>query len=222
MAKSSGGTRRTSNNKYQMMSDMQAYDALIDRTGELWNSFTEEQKIALFDYTDEDFGDINKALKRGYLPDDDTQDQIRNITKAIEKSTYDKDMVLRRGVQNESSVFGFSVSKASEGQLKSLVGKTFKMKQFGSFGASEGAGMTGHAEIILRAPKGTKMLYTEPFSAFSEANEGWTWNGKTRQTGIGSENEVILQRGTSYKVDKVAVVNGKNRIYATVTSQDKH
>jgi len=206
------------------MDDQESYDVLAGVSGSVWNSITSGQKDALVGYTREEHTDINRWLKGGgffYKQQAEfAREQTDLITSAIEQSSYNRTVVLRRGVDNESSVFGFSVSNASPEQLRTLVGNSYTMKQFGSYGASEGAGFDGRAEIILKAPKGTKMIYAEPFSA-NGLGEGRTWDGKTRQKYISGENEVIMQRGTTYRVDKVETVYGKNRIYATVIRQQK-
>jgi len=205
------------------MDDQESYDVLAGVSGSVWNSLTSDQKDALSDYTRDEHTDINHWLKGKDIDEWDEErvrEQVDLITSAIEQSSYNRTVVLRRGVDNESSVFGFSVSNASPERLRTLVGNSYTMKQFGSYGASEGAGFSGRAEIILKAPKGTKMIYVEPFSANGEG-KGRTWDGKTRQEYIGVENEVIMQRGTTYRVDKVETVNGKNRIYATVIRQQK-
>lgn len=229
MAKSSGSTRRRRERRPTSYTSASAsYDALVDRTGELWNSFSSDEKTAVNAYTGSSYTNINKDLKMGITPSSQiVQKRIDDITSAIEKSSYDKDMFLYRGVKNESSVFGFSVSKASLEQLQQIKGKTFKMNQFGSFAASsDSKGIYNNARIVLTAPKGTKMLYVEPFSkngvSTSPYNQGASWDGTRQKVLWHGENEVLLQRGTSYKVYQVAQRDGKNIIFARIVKQDKH
>lgn len=58
--------------------------------------------------------------------------------------------------------------------------------------------------VILNvyAPKGTQMMYAEPFSAFS-GQGGKNWDGITSQSYFGSESEMIIQRGASYTITKI-------------------
>jgi hypothetical protein len=46
------------------------------------------------------------------------------------------------------------------------------------------------------------MIYAEPFSHYGRGGK-LNWNGITSQSDFGSEFEVILQRGYSYKITKV-------------------
>lgn len=227
MAKGSGGTRRRRETRpvsYENAS--QSYDALVSKTGQTWNSLSEAEKTDIFHYTGSLYTDVNQDLKDGIYSDSYVKSEIDNITSAIEKSSYDKDIVLSRGAKNERSVFGFSIGNATIEQLQSTVGKTYKMNQFGSFSAEANGGFNRPARIILTAPKGTKMMYVEPFSmhgvSTSDKNRGKKWNGQKQKVESHGENEVILQRGTSYKVNRVEQKDGKNYIYATVVKQDKH
>lgn len=227
MAKASGGTRRrVASTQYK--SAEESYEALVGQTGEVWNTLDKEQKKYLVDYTGSLYSDVNMDLKDDYYSVSPFKTGIDNITSAIEKSSYDRDITLVRGAYNERSVFGFSLRGAELETLQTLVGKTYKMKQFGSFSADINGGFNRPVKIVLNAPKGTKMIYAEPFSSHGAEPKGYTskmyenWDGKKQNVDIHGENEMILQRGTSYRVDRVEKRGEKSIIYATIVKQDKH
>ena len=45
-------------------------------------------------------------------------------------------------------------------------------------------------------------MYCEPFSAFGHGS-GKAWDGISRQNSIGHEAEILIQRGTKFRVTKV-------------------
>ena len=61
--------------------------------------------------------------------------------------------------------------------------------------------------LNIYCPKGTRMTYAEPFSAFGSSHDngnyapGKSWNGTSKPTVTG-ENEIILQRGTQFRIIK--------------------
>ena len=57
------------------------------------------------------------------------------------------------------------------------------------------------------APKGTQMMYAEPFSAFGNGG-GKSWNGIDPQSTFGYESEMIIQRGAYYRITKIEKSNG--------------
>lgn len=69
------------------------------------------------------------------------------------------------------------------------------------------------------APKGTKMMYAEPFSAFGNGS-GRSWDGVSNQSSFGNESEIILQQGTAFRVTKVERTNGKLYVDIEVIMQN--
>lgn len=70
-------------------------------------------------------------------------------------------------------------------------------------GVSKGKGFS-HKPIIMNVcdPKGTKMMYAEPFSAFGNGG-GKSWDGVSSQSTFGYEVEMIIQRGAYFKITKI-------------------
>lgn len=121
-------------------------------------------------------------------------DEIRGLTSLIEKSTYDTDVWLQSG-QNFQTLEGFlgikygTLSKMSDEQLQQFVGSQNRMYSFISTAVNEGGGGIFNGKpmkINFYAPKGSQMLYASDVGAFGKG-----------------ENEMILQRGGSYKITRM-------------------
>ena len=88
-----------------------------------------------------------------------------------------------------------------------LEGKTKTEHAFTSCGSAKGQGFSGYIFRIY-CPKGTKMMYAEPFSHFG-AGQKRKWDGKKPQVSFGYEDETIIQRETTYRITKVEKVGNK-------------
>jgi hypothetical protein len=77
---------------------------------------------------------------------------------------------------------------------------------FASCGSSKGKGFSGYIFNIY-CPKGTKMMYAEPFSHYGDGDKiRWDslhLDGISKQPSFGHEDETIIQRGTTFRVKKV-------------------
>lgn len=185
-----------------------ADDILRAKCGEVWRNATDEEKNAIFGYTSS-YHNINEPL-RGltyYGSAADTQlglDRIPLMESIINKSYYDKDIWLQRGGgMVELKKFGLSnYAYATDAEIMALVGKEGTEGAFTSAGVAKGKGFGGNVITNIYAPKGTKMMYAEPYSSFGNGS-GRSWDGIAKQSTFGSESEIILQRGTTFRVTKV-------------------
>jgi hypothetical protein len=135
-------------------------------------------------------------------------DAIRHMTNLINKSSYDRDIWLQRGIKTSQGVAVFLgieenellywMQKQLEDRLK---GREITDHAFASCGSAKGSGLKGYTFNIY-CPRGTKMMYSEPFSAYGEGAK-LAWDGKSKQTIFGPEDETIIQRGTKFRVLKV-------------------
>jgi SAM-dependent methyltransferase len=73
---------------------------------------------------------------------------------------------------------------------------------FASTAVNKGSGFSGEIIWNIYAPRGTQMMYAEPFSAFGHGG-GLNWDGISKQTAFGREAEMIVQRGANYKITKM-------------------
>lgn len=192
---------------------MDADNKLRDKCSEVWQNATDKEKDGIYGYTEE-YHNINEPLrgltyigsaektKRGL-------NRIPHIESIINKSSYDFDMWVQRGDDLVAlKKFGLSnYATASDAEIKALVGQTGVEGAFWSAGVAKGKGFSGDVIFNIYMPRGTKAMYCEPFSAFGDGS-GRHWDGRSRQSSIGDEAEILIQRGTKFRVTKVE--KGKN------------
>lgn len=163
---------------------------------EVWQNSTYKERNAAVDYTGA-YSKFNEPLRgiyySGSYPHFNFRENVEALTNMINKSSYDKDIWVQRGIGSNVKIFQTANSKIkqsledmTESELQSLVGTTFKENGFFSSGAGKETGFD-HKNVILNTycPRGTNMLYIQPESQYS------------------SENEMILQRGYEYRITKV-------------------
>lgn len=206
--------------------DKPAADAVLRPTsGEVWRNATSAERSAAYKYTSGS-GSFNRPL-RGYdrswsnfkgvgnvdLDNEGSGDAIKRLQSIIDKSTYDFDIWLNRGIETTSGAASFLqipesvLRNASQDELeKLLLGKVVKDEAFVSCGSAKGTGFSGYIFNVY-APKGTKMIYAEPFSAFGSGG-GKTWDGLSTQSYFGHEFETIIQSGTEFRITKVEKTGG--------------
>lgn len=200
-------------------------------TGAAWQAARAEERKAAFEYT-AGSGSFNRPL-RGYdgswhnfkgagnvdLNNEGNGEGIKQLTNLINKSKYDFDIWLQRGIESDSGAAAFlgipeKMLDYSEDELKlKLLNKGITDDAFVSTAAAKGSGFSSRLILNIYAPKGTKMIYAEPFSKYGSGAE-LNWDGKTGQSSFGSEFEVILQRGTKFRITKVK--KSGSRIYVDV------
>lgn len=155
-------------------------------------------------YYTSSYSSFNEPLRKmtytgGNMMEQGFVKQVEAMTNFIDNATIDFDVWVQRGTNNiTDTVNNINISwGSSEKALKNLVGKSFVDNGFVSCGAAKSTGFTGKNIIMnVYCPKGTKMLYVDDFSNYS------------------GENEVILQRGYTYKITKTEKVN--EQIYLDV------
>jgi hypothetical protein len=194
-----------------------------DVCGQVWQNATIDERDAAFRYTGGSYF-INEPLRgQTYLGSKTGSDKaIKNLTEIINKSFYDFDMWLQRGVDSNSirGMFNFEMSGKTENEVrKALLNAVGSEPAFSSCGNSKGNGFSSNPIIYnIYAPRGTKMLYAEPFSDFGTGS-GYSWDGIQKQKNFGHEAEMILQRGTKFRVAKVEHKGGKWYIDMEVIGQ---
>lgn len=191
--------------------------------GEVWRKAPKDQRYAAWDYTSGS-GKFNRPLtghagswynsignKKVSLDYEGAGEEIRKMTNLIDKSEYDFDIWLQRGCGSEAidSMLGIkNFSSMTNEQLQKLVGKGGRQYNFISTGVAKGKGFSGDVICNIYAPKGTHMIYAEPFSYFTGAeydtsNPKKMWDGSKKQNNFGYESEMIIQRGAYYRITKI-------------------
>lgn len=216
------------------------------KAGEIWRKATQAQKDSAYEYTRSyhkyneplrgiEYGtnkfvgvgkiDLNEIGVSGYgsFQRGEVKKLIDDLTDYIDRGTYDFDMWLNRGCKRTGMDKFFNVDLSdfdlSEEELaKKLMGTTPTEYGFMSTGVARGTGFGGEIKLNIYAPKGTKMAYVEPFSAFGDG-AGKHWDGITTQSSIGYEAEMLLQRNTKFRVIKVEKSGSQWYIDLEVISQ---
>lgn len=179
------------------------------KCGEVWQSAPKAERVAIHGYTQE-YHNINEPLRGLTYIGSATKTErglkrIPLIESIINKSTYDFDMWVQRG---DSMValkkFGLTnYNSATDAEIQALVGKTGVEGAFWSAGVAKGKGFSGSIIFNIYMPRGTKAMYCEPFSAFGHDACSPDWDGISGQTSFGYESEILIQRGTKFRITKV-------------------
>ncbi|MCM1075963.1 MAG: ADP-ribosyltransferase [Bacteroides sp.] len=176
--------------------------------GTVWKAASQSERNAIYGYTEE-YHNINEPLRGLTYYGSETKAQrglkrIPLIESIIDKSTYDFDMWLQRGDGLVAlKKFGLSnYATATDDEIMALIGAEGVEGAFWSAGVAKGKGFSGSVIFNIYAPKGTKAMYCEPFSAFG-AGSGKNWNGDDEQVSFGKESEILIQRGTKFRITKI-------------------
>lgn len=216
--------------------DKAMHKKLLGKSQEVWQSLDNKARKALTHYTGTGYIGINDALrqvKKG-VPLSKAPASIRSeieaMTDAIDKSSYDHDIQVVRGV-NMSTGAKFlgidmdTLQNSSVDELqKLLVGTAPQDLGFVSTGVAEGKGFGIYPiNFNILCPAGTKMMYCEPFSLHGHGARSSDWDGKDDPVGTknpSGEQEALLQRGTRFVVQAVRK-EGKHTVFdLQVVSQD--
>lgn len=202
-----------------------------DKSSEVWQTATAGEKEAAHRYTAGSCY-LNEPLRgttyTGGKHTGKFMTDCENLTNMISRSTYDFDYWCQRGDWYAlfEKRFGIDLrDSALKADPSQLLGKEGIEKAFLSCGDSKGAGFGGDLTLNIYCPKGTQGLYCEPFSYFGHGvngqygmnySEGLKWDGVTKQKDFGSEAEILLQRGTKFKIVKAEWNAQQNRWYIDI------
>lgn len=210
-----------------------ANDYFFDNAVDMWKFASSNEKAAMYQYT-AGSSYITEPLRaiKGYYHYygsrlSEAEKHIADMTQYIARSTLKDDVWVKR---DEISAFvnyrfGLSDLDAYISDPSKLVGKVGTDDSFMSCGNCRNTNF-GSKPVCLNiyCPKGTQMTYAEPFSAFGSSHDngdycpGKKWNGTSKPTTTG-ENEIILQRGTKFRITKAEYTNGKWYIDMEVLEQ---
>lgn len=223
---------------------------LRDKCGEIWKQATKAQKDSAYEYTRSyhkyneplrgieygtskfvGVGNVdmeNIGVSYSGFAKGEVKKLIDDLTDIIDESTYDHDMWFQRGTSLSGMDKFFNIDPSdfnlSEKELADkLLGTTPTEYGFMSTGVAKGKGMNlsgSGVTMNIYAPKGTKMLYCEPFSAFGNGS-GKNWDGIKTQSSIGGEAEMLFQRNTKFRVTKVEKSGSRWYIDMEVISQER-
>ena len=160
---------------------------------------------------------------------------ISDLTTAIDHTVSEHGMYLNRGSNTdglagllEGDLFSFDQasslcgrSTSQDDMQKALVGQVFDNHSFMSTGISKNAGFGGNVKYSIYAPKGTRYIYAEPQSYYGNTvgDKEKIYNVGQKYSSVGSEAEIILQRGTSFRITGVKKVDSNINIDMEVVAQ---
>ena len=152
----------------------------------------------------------------------DYKSVVKNLTTAIDKSEMADSVFLVRGSNKggfagllEGDLFSYDdaltlIRSGDSKKIKSaLEGQTFTNHSFTSTGIAKGTGLGGDVKYEIFAPKGTHAIYAEPASYYGNTVGTHEKLYKVGQSysGVGGEAEIIIQRGTDFRITEVVVDN---------------
>lgn len=202
-----------------------------------WERWSREEKHVGYLYTSGSRY-INEPLFSKYYGtkysniDNSTRNSWRDIntlTRMIDKAKpLARDVWMQHGEDMNAFIgkFGIDLNDLTSTQLKGMIGKIGTNAPFTSCGVTKGTGFAGEQVILnIYCPKGTKGIYTEPYSHYGDSGydeTGFKWDGKSRLAAgydPGSEMEFILQRGTKFRITKIEKVGHKYYIDVDLIEQ---
>lgn len=202
------------------------HEKLFPKMKTWWKSLTDSQRGYTKAYTGS-YHDTNEPLRgfgytdtSGWKDSDHISKKIKAIESAIDKSTLDEPIVLTRGLsakafnamlQKKSSAYSDYMSyKTPTAYGDELIGKELTDPSFLSCTGVGKAGFGSKAvQLRIFAPAGTKACYAHPFSEFGMDKEGADLTGGKSYPYTGCEYEVILQRGSKFKIRGVSKKGGQ-------------
>ncbi|MDY5968643.1 MAG: ADP-ribosyltransferase [Bacteroidales bacterium] len=209
-------------------------------TERVWATMSDDEKRALTAYT-EGSGHMNRPL-RGYdgswnnykgvgkvpLNNEGGEKHIIDATSAISRSHAKEDLWLVRGWDSRAGAEAFlgesytKIMGMTQAELNAnFLGKEIVDEAFMSCGTMRGTGFGGPLLGNIYCPKGTQLIYTEPFSHFngdSLNSYNNLWDGSSKYT-LRHEFETIIQRGTKYRISKIYINKGQLYIDLEVVGQ---
>lgn len=145
---------------------------------------------------------------------------VQNLTTAIDKSEMADSVFLVRGSGKggfagllEGNLLSYDdamrlINSGDANKIKAVLeGQTFTNHSFTSTGIASGTGFDGEVKYEIFAPKGTHAIYAEPASYYGDTvgmKEKLYKVGQSYSS-VGDEAEVILQRGTDFRITEVVV-----------------
>ena len=158
---------------------------------------------------------------------------ITDTTNAIEKSILPESVMLVRGSDKggfagmiEGNLFSYEqaeklLNKPVNEINKALKGQVIQNHAFTSTGIASGTGFGGSVAYKIYAPKGTKAIYAEPQSYFGDTvgMDARLYKKGQSYHGVGGEAEVILQRGTEFRITNITKSGGALVVEMEVIAQ---
>lgn len=198
-----------------------------------WLAASAEEKKALHQYT-AGSSYITEPLRaiKGYYHyytsrKDESERDVEQMTNIISRCYCTHDIWIKRdeGAWWAEYRWGIPDLSVYESNPSALVGRIGVDESFMSCGNNKST-YFGSKPVILNiyCPKQTRLIYAEPFSEFGGKHDngiykpGKSWDGSSKPLTT-HENEIILQRGTKFRITKAEYKSGQWYIDCEVLSQ---
>lgn len=161
---------------------------------------------------------------------------IADLTTAIDNMEMPSSMYLFRGSDYnglagwfEGNGLGFDdmlelFKNGSKEDLKALEGMTVQNHAFTSTAIASDSGFSGDVSYKIYAPKGTRGIYAEPQSYYGKTVGRKEALYKTGQNykDVGNEAEIILQRGTEFRITGINKTGSKIEVEMEIVDQPRY
>lgn len=175
-----------------------------------------QERQVVKDYTYNGFREMNRLLYSSERCNFNASDMLRirekidALTNLLDKRSLEQQGIFYRGLDSGTTIFGSDIFKMSLNSLrekyqgKVYVNQGFSSVSFSRKVAESFSGGVGGVLLDLRIPKGARALCVGASGTFGAA-----------------EREVILQRGTSFTIDRIDFRDGKFRVKMTAVGVAK-
>jgi len=212
-----------------------ANDYFFDNATGCWRLASSAEKEAMWQYTSGSsyITEPLRAIPGHYYAYgsrlSETQQHIVDMTNYIARSTFKDDVWVKRDEITAFMEYRFKLPQslsAYESDPSKLVGMIGRDESFMSCGSCKRTNF-GSKPVCLNiyCPKGTRATYAEPFSEFGSHHDngvscpGKNWDGVSKPTST-VENEIILQRGTQFRITKAEFTGGRWYIDLEIIAQN--
>lgn len=223
------------NNAKWFINDSDANDYFFDNATGAWAKASASEREAMWSYTSGS-SYITEPLRaidgyHHYYTDrlDKARRHVDGMTSYIERASFNDDVWVKRDEISAFMKYRFNLPNDLDDYISDpskLVGMIGRDDSFMSCGSCKGTSF-GSKPVCLNiyCPKGTRAAYAEPFSEYGSYHDsgvccpGKNWDGASKPTSL-NENEIILQRGTQFRITKAEYTHGKWYIDLEVIGQD--
>ncbi len=183
--------------------------------GKNWRNAPNSMRKDVNGYTNH-YNDVNCPLNGikyfNYQTMGQFKSKTNNLTEYVAREKAPVDFWGQRGDANGFAVLKSRIEAAGgkmPTNLQELVGMKMQNDGFLSVACHKGGGFSDKDLITnIHIRKGSQVAYLEPISDYGKG-DGLYWDGISKQTLIGYEQEALLQRGTQFIITKVEQKDGK-------------
>ena len=162
----------------------------------------------------------------------DYRKSVQNLTTAIEQTAFEDAMYLSRGsdidglaglLEGDQFTYEQAMEIIRSGDVQKMkqvfTGQEFTNHAYTSTGIAQDAGFRGKVKYEIYCPKGTKGIYAEPQSAYGYTSRNSLYQPGMSYNSVGKEAEMILQRGTTFRITDVTEEYGTIKVKMEVVYQ---